>query len=480
MKRVSLIIAVFIVGITFFCSCNQTTETRVIILHTNDMHAHLKNFGKLAAFVEKTRAENKYVILVCAGDIFSGSPVVDQYPEKGFPQIDLMNQVGFQLAEIGNHEFDYGQEVLAKRFSEAKFPFICANMKIDQPPLKQPAPDTTWTPGGLKITFLGLLETSIDNLPSTDPEKIKGIEFPKAIAVAGHYETLKQNNDAVIGLTHLGVETDEKLAEKYPWFSVIVGGHSHTVIKHPKETNGVLITQAGDYLNYVGRLTLVFRGHRLISKQDTLIDLNHYPDSDPRIDSIVKKYDNNESLMQVIGEAAKPIKGKDELGSLITDGVRASGKFDFSFQNNGGIRISKIEAGPVNVKTIFELDPFGNQVVALEMNYDELKSLIRHDVNIHKRPELQISGGTYEVILDHSGKLKDIIIKDRSGKVLNSKKLYKVALSSYIVSAYKFDHHDPGTSRMITTADALINYIKKVHTLNYAGVKRIKVMKTKS
>ncbi len=471
-------IAVLILVLGFsLSSCQQEKDTRLIILHTNDMHAHINNFGKLAAYVEKTRAENKNVILVSAGDLFSGNPVVDQYPEKGFPQIDLMNKVGFRLNEYGNHEFDYGQEILAKRITQANFPFICANIKVEQGPLKQPAPDYIWKIDGLKVAFLGLLETSIDNLPATDPEKIKGLAFPKALTIAGNYDSLKDHNNAVIALSHLGVESDMKLAEKYPYFTAIVGGHSHTIIKNPKETNGVLITQAGDYLNYVGKLTLVFRNGQVVSKTDTLINLNTYPDSDPYIDSLIDKYNNNESLNQVIGQALKPVRGKDELGSLFTDAVRAKGNCDFAFQNNGGIRIREIPQGPVTMKTIYELDPFGNEIVSLEMNYNELKSLISHSYKLHNRPELQISGGKYEVILDKSGKYKDVIIKDNSGRLLRPGKEYKVGLSSYVVSAYKFDHRDPGKSMMITTAESIIQYIRKVHNLDYSGVKRVSIKK---
>ncbi len=483
MKRIIVIglVLISVVGLgTFFYAGNQNQETRIVILHTNDMHAHLKNFSKFADVVEKTRAGNKNVFLVCAGDIFSGNPVVDQYPEKGYPQIDLMNQVGFQLAEIGNHEFDYGQEILAKRIAEAKFPFICANMQVEQSPLKQPNPDYVWHVHGLKIAFLGLLETSINNLPATAPDKVKGINFPNAIIIAGQYTDLKKENDAVIGLTHLGVETDVKLANQFSYFDVIIGGHSHTVIKNPKVTNSVLITQAGDYLNYVGKLTLIFKGHQLMSKNDELINLNDYSDKDPQIEAMVEKYENNESLNQVIGEAVAPIRGKDELGSMYTDALRASGSFDFAFQNNGGIRIPVIDKGPITVKTIYELDPFGNDLVSLEMNYEELKSLLHYAYTLHDKPEMQISGGQYVVLLDSSGHYKDVTIKDNSGHILDPDENYLVGLNSYVMSSYKFKHLDPGKSMMITTAETVINFVRSKQKLNYAGIKRVFVEKNGS
>ena len=475
-KLLSFLVLVALMPVVFLLyRCNPSQEEiKLVILHTNDMHAHLKNFGKLAAVIEKTRKENKNVMVVCAGDIFSGDPVVDQYPEKGYPQIDLMNRTGFQLCEIGNHEFDYGQAMLEKRIAEANFPFICANMQVIDSPIKQPAPDFVWNVEGLKIVFIGLLQTSAENLPSTNPVNVKGLKFSNGVDVAGNYSNLKSENDAVIGLTHLGVETDRQLAEKYPYFDVIVGGHSHTLIKDPKETNHVLITQAGDYLHYVGMLTLTFKGHQLIHKQDKLIGLDDYPETDSLIDSLVESYNNNPAYNRVIGEATEPVEGKNELGAMFTDAVLACGNFDFAFQNNGGIRIDRIDRGPVTVKTIYELDPFGNEVVSLDMTYDELKSLMKYSFeHHHNSPDLQVSGGQYEIITNPDHSYKDVSIKDIKGKELIPGKIYRVALSNYIISAYHFNHKDPGKSMGITTAESIINFIEAQKTIDYHGVKRI-------
>ena len=101
----------------------QNKSTEIIILHTNDMHSRIDNFGKLAYLADSLRKTHKYVFLVAAGDNFTGNPIVDMYPDKGFPMIDLMNKLHFDVTAMGNHEFDMGQEMQNKRRATGNIPF---------------------------------------------------------------------------------------------------------------------------------------------------------------------------------------------------------------------------------------------------------------------------------------------------------------------------------------------------------------------
>ncbi|MGE5383462.1 MAG: metallophosphoesterase, partial [Omnitrophica WOR_2 bacterium] len=129
----SLLTIVILIAFQFSVKAQNSTQnsdtTKVIILSLNDQHAKIDNYGQLKAAVDKIRKENKYVYLFSGGDNFTGNPVVDQYPDKGYPMIDLMNSVGFTASAVGNHEFDYGQQVLGKRMKQANFPFLNANIK---------------------------------------------------------------------------------------------------------------------------------------------------------------------------------------------------------------------------------------------------------------------------------------------------------------------------------------------------------------
>ena len=125
------------------------------------------------------------VLLVSAGDIFSGNPIVDQHSEKGFPIIDIMNKTGFYISVLGNHEFDYGLSVLNDRIEQAEFEWVCANLDAQSSVLSQPDPYSTLTVGDLKITFLGLVETEgkpTDTIPSTHPWRVADISFQKPLS----------------------------------------------------------------------------------------------------------------------------------------------------------------------------------------------------------------------------------------------------------------------------------------------------------
>ena len=103
---------VFLIGI-LSCKKTNTPDTEpknLTIFFVNDQHGQLENFAKIKHIVDKEKEETN-VILACSGDIFSGNPVVDNYPEKGYPIIHIMNEVGFDISVLGNHEFDYGESI---------------------------------------------------------------------------------------------------------------------------------------------------------------------------------------------------------------------------------------------------------------------------------------------------------------------------------------------------------------------------------
>ncbi len=138
----NLIKQLFIISLISFsvlsCSKNENNSSPIIeneskeltIFHINDQHGSIENFAKIKHIVDQEKTLTN-VLVVCGGDIFSGNPVVDNHEEKGFPMIDLMNRVGFDISVIGNHEFDYGETVLKERLQQAQFAWVCANVSMN-------------------------------------------------------------------------------------------------------------------------------------------------------------------------------------------------------------------------------------------------------------------------------------------------------------------------------------------------------------
>jgi len=458
-----------------FALKNSGGKTEVIILHLNDMHAKIDGFAKLKYLADSLRHSHPYVFIVAAGDNFTGNPYVDMVADKGYPMIDLMNQAGFSLSCFGNHEFDLGQVFLQKRIEQARFPFICANMNTGSSGLKQPRVYDILKAGNLQIPVLGLLEINGNGIPDTHPTKVKGISFTDPLKTAGEYIELKKKYGSLIALSHLGVETDEKLAGEYPQFDVIIGGHSHTILKKPLTENGVMIVQTGSYQRFIGKLTLIFNGNSISEKSDTLIAVESLKSSNRAIEMLENKYENNPEFEKIAGIAVSPVNGKQDLGAFFTDAMAYAAGTDLAFQNTGGIRIQSLPKGEIKVKDIYRLDPFGNQVVIYKLSVKEIGSLILNSYKKEREIDLIPSGMSYTISKGVNGKTAEIDMFDRPGKPLDPERTYTVALNSYVAAAYTFEHRDQGTMMEITTEDCLIRFLGNKHKIGYKDTERARL-----
>ena len=477
MKNLYLLLCLALV-ITTGCLTNLSAQpvkgtAEVIILHVNDMHARIDNMAKLAYLADSLRGKHDHVYLVAAGDNFTGNPVVDMVEDKGYPMIDLMNRCGFNLSTVGNHEFDLGQEKLNARVAQAEFPFISSNIDASAALLRQPEPYCLLKAGSWEIPFLGIIQLGEDGLPDSHPSRLEGLKFWDGIAKAKEYAWLKSNYGMLIGLTHLGVEGDEPLAKAMPEFDLIIGGHSHTTMTKPMMAGEVMIVQAGSGLRHVGKVTLSIAGGKITDRRFELISLSSIQGYDKEIESLIEKYNDNEELNKPVGVALAPIEGEHELGSMMTDAITRRLGIDFAFQNIGGIRISSLPAGEIKLKDIYRLDPFGNMVVIYKMNREEIASLICNSFNRGKQLDLEVSGMTYTVVTDQNGACREVTMSDMNGITLKPDHEYTVGINSYIAASYKFEHRDPGSTSYLTSAQALIEYLKEVGQVNYSGVKRI-------
>jgi len=453
-------------------------QTEIIILHTNDMHAKIDNMAKLAYLADSLRSLHPCVFLVAAGDNFTGNPVVDMIPDKGYPMIDLMNRCGFDVSALGNHEFDMGQNFLNKRLEQAHFPFISCNVDVSDAEVHPLKPYLLLTTkNGISLALLGIIQLDENGLPSSHPSKMTGIKFTDGLRKAREFAWLKERYGILVGLSHLGVEDDVRLADSMPQFDMIIGGHSHTLLEKPLMENGVMIVQAGSGLKYIGKTTLLVENGHVINRLDEVIPASILKKENQEVRKLIDQYNDNKAFSKVIGVAEKPMSGPEELGSLMTDALTSQLKVDFAFQNKGGIRSYELAEGDITLKDLYKLDPFNNQVVVFKMNAAELQSLICYGYTLEKDIDLQVSGMTYIVTDNGKNQCAGVVMVDKSGNPLDSAKEYTVAMNNYMAVTYKFDHRDQGTTSPLTTAEALINYLNLVKKVNYSGVKRASVVR---
>lgn len=456
--------------------------TKVVIFHFNDAHGAIDNFAKIAHRIDEERQKNPNTFVLNAGDNFSGNPIVDQYADRGRPIFDILNAIHLDVMAMGNHDFDYGQDIFAKRMKEASFPILAANIKVtDARALVSFKPYTILkTKNGIKIGVVSAIETSNSGRPSTLEKNIVGLSFGDPISSLIDYASIKKSKklNMLLGLTHIGAELDYKLAERMNDYDVLIGGHSHTFIHKETIINDTLISQAGSNLKFLGKVTVTFSNDKLVSKKFDMINLKNMTHEDPKVKQMINQYNNNPTLLEVIGHTDNDISGKNDLGSLISDSIVSIHNVDMAFQNSGGIRVGKMMAGDIKLKNAYELLPFGNQIVVMNLSLDEIKSLIMASYNKRKSIDLFPAGIKYTVTVNSDktdATLDNIKVFDYNGRPLNSNKTYKVGMNDYVASDYHFNHRDHGTSTFMADNQTLIKFIRQQQNINYSGTNRASV-----
>ena len=362
---------------------NKTVEsqpvestTEIAILSVNDMHSNIDMFPKFAALVDSLRNVYPDLLVFSAGDNRTGNPVNDQYDPVNYPMIELMNRTGFDLSAVGNHEWDGEIVSLQHDIERANFPFLCANVFIPNNTNLGIKPFETFEHQGVKMAVIGMIEIRHDGIPGTHPDKLKGLSFERGHEVLPEYKYLRDQNDVVILLSHCGLEDDMELAQANPWLDAIIGGHSHTLIENPSETNGVLITQSGSHLKYATLMKLKVKEHKVIEKEAIVLDVNKVGKENAEIKVLVNEFNDSPALNEPIATALTKFETPQEIGCMMTDAMREISGADFAFQNTGGVRVNHLKKGPITVKDVYSIDPFNNEVVVYQMTGEQVKKFI--------------------------------------------------------------------------------------------------------
>jgi len=397
--------------------------------------------------------------------------VVDNYNEKGYPIIDIMNKLGVDISAIGNHEFDYGQNILTERMEQADFEWVCANVDMANSGIPQPHDHISISVGDLRITFLGLIETNGKpgaTIPSTHPLKIQGIDFTRPEDVVSQYENIKaqEGSDVYIALTHIGHDGydgqlgDYQLAQQYPYFDLIIGGHSSFLID--TVVNDIPVFQAGRNLDYLGKIELQIEDKNVLEYNFNQIDLNTYPYVDMELNNDIDEYNNQmaEVLDEVIGYSHMDHE-RYQVGCFYTDALRERLEVDVTFQNYGGIR-SWLYEGDITVREIYEIDPFNNGTVIYNMTVSEIEAFLKGSESWFCYSGIQV---------EQNGSIVEI--SDLTGNVLPGNTVLSVGINDYIPAVYDNYFPTSGNVQSFTTAEAIIDYLVSINDqVNYPDCNR--------
>ncbi len=472
------------------------------ILHTNDLHAHEDSFlengrvlggtARLTYLIRAIRARTPNVLTIDAGDIFQGTAYFKFY--SGATEVAYLNNAGYDIYTIGNHEFDNGSDNLAKQLQSAKFSIISANIDASAKPelAKLIKPSTIRTIEGKKVGFVGAVTPDLEKISLTTGDvHIKESGEPTAWIkpIADEVANLKQQGvDKIILVTHCGVDRDKVLAENIPAVDAIIGGHSHTRLNRPVVINHAdgstcTIVQTGCFGRTLGKLRLSFdnKGQVLtpLTKYN-LISINEKIGESPD----VKKYLAGKSQPilalrnNILGFALGNFDNRSQglpadtaMGNLVADAVYELGSkygATISFHNRGGIR-GRIDQGPISLEKIEEVLPFNNAVVIATVSGGTIKNVIEHALSNNPSGKfLNVHGLkiTYDPTKPSEQRVVSLLVEatPNNWKPINLEKSYRVALNDYNFSGgegFDFAGATDVTSTKIRLADALVAYLKK-------------------
>jgi len=431
----------------------------VVILHTNDFHGNLvpvidanKNSvagaAREATIINSVRSAfgKDHVLLVDDGDAIQGATVANLFQGKSVT--DAYNAMGYDVATLGNHEWDYGQQVLKDRIADAKFVYVNSNLTGTNLGWKS---NVIKNVAGINIGLFGLMTSDYPIIVTPSSQTNVSVQDPIASAKTQVADLKAQGAQYVVALSHCGYENggaplDPAIAAGAPGINLIIGGHSHTVLKTAAMVGKTMITQTGTAGAYVGKEVIDFTTYQgKVTAQSVSYELvptlTSVPEN-PAIKAIVDGYNSQltAKLSVVIGKALVALDGEranvrtkeTNLGNYVADWMRISTGADIAFMGGGSIRVS-VPAGDVTVGSIYNVLPFDNFLEILEIKGSTLKAALENSVSAYPAQLgafAQISG--FSFTFDPSKpKGSRVVSITRDGKPMDMDATYKLAVQDY-------------------------------------------------
>ena len=455
----------------------------VDVLSFNDLHGNVtesgKNVGaaKLAGVINeyKSQENSSYgVIPVAAGDLFQGTAISNL--TKGAPVIDMIKVLGLEVSALGNHEFDWKRKDITTWQEEGNFDFLAANIvyKSTNEVVDFVKPYEIIEKNGVKIGFIGI--ATQDTVTSTKAENIYDLNFLDPVETLDKWSEIVRNEgaDVIVALTHAPVTEAEDgsvtgeaadIAREAKDVDAVIGAHNHAFVD--AYVGDVPVVQAGYYGRGLSRLRFTF------DENKNLLTVEPYTQKfqgientlpvDANVQAIVDKYNNE--LTPLFAEVITPLENKLEhdrnngltpLGVVVSDTMRKVAGTQIGINNGGGIRRA-LEAGNITVGDMYEILPFDNTIVKLEVSGSDLVKLIEHGINPEGFGWGQFAG--VKVWYDEAtGKVTSIRLLD--GTKVEMDKYYSVAINDFMLTggdSYDFSN----AKNVVNTQIVMREYIQE-------------------
>lgn len=451
---------------------------RLVLLHTNDTHSQIDPLDngsggvfRRKVLVDSVRAAEPNVMLIDAGDAVQGTLFFNLY--GGETEHKMMNLLGYDLAILGNHDFDNGVHALAKNLETDSATWLTTNYDLRGSEL-----DRFFQPyhikaiGDKKVGFIGINLDPKGMIAEGNYDGVKYLDAIKAANATAWHLKHNEHVDAVVAVTHIGYEPipgpgDVDLARQSEDIDLIIGGHSHTLINpadtankyHSKIVNAigdtVIVAQVGKSGQYLGESVIDLENGKIDYR---VIPVDSRLDSriSPAWENILKPYRQGvDSLMNVkIGTTPVPLNNDGApLLNLVSDFVKTRGDglcdnaVDLAIVNKGGIRRS-LPKGAITEGMIMMMMPFNNSVLVMDIKGSDLKEAL--DI-------MGIRGGDgvsreVNATMGPDGRCSSILI---GGKPIDPDKTYRLATIDYLANGG--DYMEPLTrGTIISRSDSVL------------------------
>ncbi|MGH2379116.1 MAG: bifunctional metallophosphatase/5'-nucleotidase [Candidatus Limnocylindria bacterium] len=437
---------------------------RIQILHTNDIHGRLDSVrvvtgssgfeqGSLAmigGMIAKHRARAPERTLVLdAGDAWVGQLISSI--DRGKSLVAAMSLAGYDAQALGNHDFDWGQEELAARASEASFPFLTANVVLeatgDPPPFARP-----YVVKDLGITRVAVIGLTYPSSSIIRAASVRGLRFgPPVEAVRRYLPEMQRQADVIVALTHLGLDGgsarlggDTELAMEVPEIDLIVGGHDHQAFRTARAVGETKIFQAGANGENLGRAEVTIdpatRKVAAVKGSDALLVVSTgAAEPHPEIAKLVaeRREEASKYASRVVGRTNEFLQADrdmdDPLGNLVADALLDYGRqqgweTDLAFYNGAGLRAS-IGMGDISYGKLAEVLPFGNTVVSVDLTGEQVKEVFEGMAGAAGR--LFMAGGTMSYRFANPSGAR-VLSATVGGLPLDPARVYRVATIDYL------------------------------------------------
>ncbi len=321
----------------------------IVLLHTNDLHAHLRSndSGKgglpyVAAYVKQVRQGRRDVLLLDGGDVLEKGDMLC-WMTQGRVMYEAMNRIGYDAGVLGNHDFAYGPKSLKTNLQTAAFPIVCANSPMPNVPVQA---STVLRVAGVRVGLIGLTVFSSKTFAEN------------AAVLARETSQLENEVDLLIAICHLNSKTCLRLADAVPEIDVFVSGHSHEVLAKPlvAKKSGALIVQAGSLARYVGHweLTVDLDQKKVTGCHGKLVSLPH--GSSACEQELVSWIKQQEELTcpesrRVVGKTDRVIRG-EALAKLYAQSLLRATGADVALSHTSMLR-GEIYPGPIDINDLF-------------------------------------------------------------------------------------------------------------------------------